>query len=457
MRKAAKLYALLGVLAVLCAAAFAVSRHEEKKEQIKVSGEAILEIPTEEVTNLSWANDSGSFSFTKADSWTYDDDPAFPVDGAKINELLAQFQSFRAAFSIENVQDGAQYGLDDPVCTISVTANGETHTLLLGGYSKMDQQRYISLGDGSAYLAEHDPLEEFSAVLDDLILDDTVPQFGTVQEITFEGDEQYTILRREAGGSICADDVYFTGDNPLDTSLVDSWLSRVQSLSLTEDVNYNADEAALQEYGLDAPELTVTIEGEDGSASLSLSRNPEEVAAYQQALEKDETLPTVHCYARLNQSQIVYEIPQSTYDKLTAVSYNTLRHQKLFTAGFDSVTAIDVTLDGEAYHFEYRKAEDKDSADAWVYGDAEFDVYNLRTALCSMTATEFTAGEADGQEEISLVISLDNEDFPTFTLTLYRHNGASCLAAVDGTSVAYVSRAQTVDIIEAVNEVTLGS
>ena len=32
MRKAAKLYALLGVLLVICAAAFAVSRHENKKE-----------------------------------------------------------------------------------------------------------------------------------------------------------------------------------------------------------------------------------------------------------------------------------------------------------------------------------------------------------------------------------------------------------------------------------------
>ena len=52
---------------------------------------------------------------------------------------------------------------------------------------------------------------------------------------------------------------------------------------------------------------------------------------------------------------------------------------------------------------------------------------------------------------------LDNKDFPTFTLTLCRLNGTSCIAAVDGKTVALVSRSQTVDLTEAVNELTLGS
>lgn len=47
--------------------------------------------------------------------------------------------------------------------------------------------------------------------------------------------------------------------------------------------------------------------------------------------------------------------------------------------------------------------------------------------------------------------------FPTFTLTLYRHNGSTCLASVDGSPIAYVQRTQAVDLIEAVNQVILGS
>lgn len=471
MRKATKLYALLGILLVVCVAAFAVSRYEEKKEQIKNSGEVILEIPTDSVTALSWTNDSGTFSFTKDKTWVYDDDNAFPVDEEKINDLLEQFASFAAAFAIDDVEDYAQYGLDEPICTICITAGEESYTVELGDFSKMDEQRYVSIGDGKAYLVSHDPLDEFDAVLRDMILDDTIPEFDTAEQIEFSGSENYTILRDEDGKSICADDIYFTDGQPLDTDNVDTVLSAIQSLSLTNYVSYNVTDEELTTFGLDDPELTVKMEystrdddgtvEDSGTLLLRISRNPEEVAAYEEAAEKDEDdLPDVTCYVRVGQSQIVYEISQSVYDQLTAVSYDTLRHQKLFTADFDTVTRIDVALSGENYTFTYNPPEDKDDEDAegtWTYNDEEFDVYDLRTALRAVSASSFTDETPTGQEEISLTVHLDNEDFPTFTLTLHRLDGTNCIATVDGKAVALVSRSQTVDLIEAVNELTLGS
>lgn len=222
MYKAKKLCALLCVLLAVCAAAFAVSRYEEKKEQIKSSGEVILEIAADDVTALSWENESGAFSFTKGEKWVYGADSAFPVDADKINALLAQFEEFSAAFTIEDAED-------------------------------------VSLGG-----------------------------------------ESYTFVRT-------------------------------------------------------APE--------DGS-------------------------------------------------------------------GEDPV---------------------------WTYNGEEFDVYDLKTALRAVSAAGFTDEAPSGQEEISLTVYLDNADFPSFTLTLYRYNGENCIAAVDGKAAAFVSRSQTVDLIEAVNRLTLGS
>lgn len=471
MRKATKLYALLGVLLVVCIAAFAISRYEEKKEQIKNSGEVILEIPTESVTALSWTNESGTFSFTKDETWAYDEDNAFPVDEEKINDLLEQFTSFAAAFAIDDVEDFAQYGLDEPICTIHITAGEESYTVELGDFSKMDEQRYVSIGDDKAYLVSHDPLDEFDAVLRDMILDDTIPEFDTAEQIEFSGSENYTIIRDEDGKSICADDIYFTDGQPLDTDNVDAVLSAIQSLSLTNYVSYNVTDEELTTFGLDDPELTVKMEystrdddenvEDSGTLLLRISRNPEEVAAYEEAVEKDEDdLPDVTCYVRVGQSQIVYEISQSVYDQLTAVSYDTLRHQNLFTADFDTVTSIDVALSGENYTFTYNPPEDKDDEDAegtWTYNGEEFDVYDLKTALRAISASSFTEETPTGQEEISLTVHLDNEDFPTFTLTLYRLDGTNCIATVDGKPVALVSRSKTVDLIEAVNELALGS
>ena len=92
-----------------------------------------------------------------------------------------------------------------------------------------------------------------------------------------------------------------------------------------------------------------------------------------------------------------------------------------------------------------------------MYDGVEFDVYDLRTTLRSLTAVSFTDEAPTGQEEISLTVHLDNEDFPTLTLALYRYDGENCIATVDGEPVAFVSRSQTVDLVEAFRAVVLGA
>ena len=462
---------LLAVFAVVSITAVLVSRHEEKVEQIKNSGKTILSIPTDTVTAFSWTNEDGTFSFTKGDTWTYDGDSAFPVDEGKINDLLAQFEDYAAAFAIDDVEDYAQYGLTEPICTISITAGEETYTVQLGDFSKMDEQRYVSIGDGKAYLVSHDPLDEFGAVLRDMILDDTIPAFDTAEKIAFTGTENYTISYDEDGTSICADDVYFADGQPLDTDNVNAWLTALTGLDLTDYVSYNVTNEELQTFRLDEPALTITLDysssDEDGTETdagtlvLHLSQNPEELAAYGEALANEEDdLPDVTCYARVGKSQIVYQITQSEFDALTAVSYDTLRHQKLFTADFDTVTSIDVTLEGETYTFTYTPPENEDDEDAegtWSYNGEEFDVFNFSYALRALSASSFTDEKPTGQEEISLTLHLDNEDFPAFTLTLYRCDGETCIAEVDGEPVAFVSRSQTVDLVEAVRTLTLSA
>ena len=90
--------------------------------------------------------------------------------------------------------------------------------------------------------------------------------------------------------------------------------------------------------------------GDSGNLLLRLSHNQEEVAAYNEAVEKGEDdLPDVTCYVRVGQPRIVYGVSESVYDQLTAVSYDTLCRQKLFAADFDAVTRIDIALNGENY------------------------------------------------------------------------------------------------------------
>ena len=213
MKRAKRICTLLGVLAIICVVTLFVVKHEEKQENIRNSGEVVLEVDVELVESISWENESGSFAFHKEDGWLYDDDSTFPVDEEKVKELIGQFEAFSAAFIIEDVTDYSQYGLDDPVCTIKMVAGETTYEISLGDYSTMDSQRYVSLGDGNVYLATSDPLNYFDATLPDMILNDETPSFENVESIDFKGNDSYRVVYREytedSPYTYCEDDVYF--------------------------------------------------------------------------------------------------------------------------------------------------------------------------------------------------------------------------------------------------------
>lgn len=471
MDRTKKLCGLLGVLVIAAGAAFAVTRYEEKKEEIKTSGETILSIDADSVTALSWDNGDAELAFLKDEdgNWSYDGDAAFPVDPDKIAEKLSPFAELGAAFAIENADDLSLYGLDHPVCTISLTADGTDYEILLGDFSKMDSQRYVSIGDGNVYLVTADPMEEYDAVLRDMILNDKVPYLTQADSVTFSGSESYTLTYEEdSSKTYCADDIYFANGKPLDTDRVKAYLRTVGELDLTDYASYNASEDELASWGLDTPAITVTIaytetdedtkEETAKEVSLSLGQNREELAAREKAEEdgkEEDELPDVTAYARIGDSPIVYEIPASDFKALTAASYDDLRHEEIFSGAFSDLTEIAVTLEGETYTFTHEAGKNDADTGTWYYGEEELDIDALQTALTGLKADTFTEEKPDGKEEIALTLSLDNENFPTVKLALYRYDGEDCLAVADGTPVALVAREKAVDLIESVNQIVL--
>ena len=347
MKRAKRLYILFGVLVAVCIATVCVLQYDQKQEEIQTSGETILTVDADTVSALDWETESDSLAFHKDGSWLYGEDEAFPVSEEKINDLLAEFEDFRAAFVIENVTDFAQYGLDEPVCTIDITTSDTNYEIQLGDYSSMDSQRYVSIGDGNVYLAVNDPLDAFDLTLSDMIAHDEVPSFDEVSSIHFDGPETYDVVWQEYSEdnvyTVCSDDVYYKqeGDDllPLDTSAVEGYLSAISNTGYTEYVTYNVTDEELATYGLDDPEVTVTVEYTEldgdtetpGTFTLSVSRDPVELAA--QATEEvldessssaESTEETITAYARINDSKIIYKISGSSYEELMACIYRSL-------------------------------------------------------------------------------------------------------------------------------------
>jgi len=466
MRRSKTIYILLGVLAVLCIGAFAVSKIETHKENIRNSGEVFLSIDPSAVTALSWQVGDSDYSFTKTDGWTYDSDAAFPVDENKINTLLETFRDFSAAFVIDDADDLSQYGLNDPEGIITVTTASQSYTIQLGDYSTMDSQRYVSIGDGKVYLVSYDPMDDFSTDLSGLILNDTIPYFETISAVSFTGEESYSLTYQEdSANTYCADDVYFVGTKPLDTGAVDGYLSYLSYLSLSDFVTYSATVEDLDTYYLQDPALSATVnyssttaDGtvEEGSFSFSIGCDAEALA---EAEESGDT-SDIAAYFRVGDSPIIYQISSYDYDALMSYTYNDLRHDDIISAGMDTVYQMEITLEGKTYTLtrdEEAEAKSDEEVAVWKYGDETAVFSDLSNALSGLTADGFTDSAQPGKQEIALTLYLHNDNFPEVSVILYRYDGTDCLAKVDGQTVAFVPRSQVVDLIEAVNGIVLNA
>ena len=485
MKRAKKLYILLGVLVAVCAITFGVSRYQTRQEEIKNSGEVILEVPTDSVESLSWDVGDRSFSFHKettegdTDSesiWIYDEDDVFPVDKTKINNLLSCFESLTAAFVIENPEDLGQYGLTDPSCTINFSDGETSYTVLLGDYSPMDSQRYVSIGDGNVYLVSENPMEEFDVELSKMLDDDDIPYLeeeGTTTSIRFSGEINYEIAyEADSDNTYRADDVYFTEQNgrqvPLDSTRVSDYLHEVSFVFPDEYVTYKATDEDLAACGLDNPQLVIeadyNTEDEDGntvsnSFTMSISRDPDELAKAQSSDaettsegEADTETEEITAYMRIGDSKIIYRLSGEDYETLMAAGYNDLRHTEVLPADFADIAQIDISLEGTDYTITSEgDAEER----TYFYEDEEVGSADLQSAMQTLTADSFTDEQPTEKEEIHLTLHLDLEGEPSAEIGLYRYDGSYCLAVVDGTPMCLVQRSYVVDLIETVNAIVL--
>lgn len=466
MKRSKRLIGLLGILGITCVATYGITKYEEEKELIKNSDEIILELDSEKVTALSWEYDEEHLAFHKDENWYWDEDETFPVDEEKIMDMLDMFESFGVSFVIDEVEDYAQYGLDDPMCTIRVETETETYKLELGDYSTMDSERYVTLGDGKVYLVQKDPFDTFERTISDMILHDEIPPVSEAEEILFTGAEETRIFYEKNSDKTYGDyDVYFMEQGeeslPLDTPTMNDYLRTIRNLNPKEYVTYNATEEELSTYGMTEPELTISLtytaedeETEEESAEtfvLHVSRNPEELEREKKEGSED-TEEEINAYARIGESPIIYKISDEDYKALTAVSYNDLRHKEVLTASFKNINQIDISLEDADYTIT---TEGNSEGRRYFYNEEELEIGTFQSALTVLEAEEFTDEMPTEKKEIDLVIHLDDPNYPEVNVELYRYDGNQCMAVVDGNPVSLVKRSQVVDLIEAVYAVVL--
>ncbi|MCD8148369.1 MAG: DUF4340 domain-containing protein [Clostridiales bacterium] len=401
MKRSKKLLILGIVVAALCAVVGVERVVTQHVDSINTTDEVILSLDQGTLTSVSWTYEEETLEFEQTDDVWYDSNDAdFPVNQETLEDFLSWFEEVHACFIIDDVEDYSQYGLEDPQCTVTLTTEDEEIVVSIGDYSTMDEQRYIEIGDGKVYLVEEDILEDISTERDDFMQQDEIPSIVTLEEMTVSGKADLDAVYDPDGSYSYTDsyNYYQVEDDGtylmLDDSLMESYLSSLASLSLTDYVTYTASDVDLSDYGLDDPVYTITVTGtteveveteedeedeessdtdtadttgddtsdtnddgtteEDAEAEeTEVETEDVEVVIYiglvtETADEEDED-NTVTTYLRVGDSEIIYQLDSSDYDTLSAVTYDDLRPTSVLSADWDEVTGFSFTVDGETY------------------------------------------------------------------------------------------------------------
>lgn len=339
MKRGKKLIALLVVLGLLVGSSVLIPKiFPEETETTTVAentSTSILTLDAENVSALSWTYEDETMNFLYADgTWTNADDSVFPVDSLYLDTMITDLSDLIVTKTIDEPDDLADYGLDEPICSITVTEAATTE-ILIGDANAVGGSRYISIGDGKVYLAESTLLNDFSYTLFDLIEFEEIPSmYNLVDLIVTTADREYEVASKTSDDTTTWYHYEDGNQIVIDTDLAESFVDTIASMSWTSCLDYNVTEENLETYGLATPIMSVTATYENYSSEDTGEVDEDGNAIYETITTSDtfslEIGQTVdgYCFARIPGSNMVYWIEESIFTTLADTAVEDLQAEE---------------------------------------------------------------------------------------------------------------------------------
>ena len=456
MKRGKKFTVLAAALVVVAAGYVLIANFVKDDTAESVKQVTVATIDSAAVTELSWNYGSDTLTLKKnGDSWSYPADASFPLDQSCVQDMLSAVTKVTATRTITG-EGLAQYGLKQPVLSISVTtADGKTAKFALGDQNEVSQQYYLEYNGGdTVYLIDNTLASTFSRSLISMAKKEDIPAMADLESLTvMKGTNTDQFIYRAQSDDITYTNAYNwfwmnqSGGKetflPLDNAKMAALTDSLSGLAWESCVAYNADDAMLKSCGLDDPQTVITA----GYQKQADNTQKKTDATF--TLELGKTMGTSY-FARIKDSRMIYTVSQDTAKALLQVSLDTLRANDVCLMSWDTVDSLDVTADGKTstIQFDRSAATDKDgkSEVGTSYKangktpDAD-TVETFLTGITGLTAEEKTAiAPVDGNPEITLVFHRNTDNFKTMTLTLTPYGDSDYLVGFNGESRLLVSR-----------------
>lgn len=229
------------------------------------------------------------WAFEKSDgNWMYTLDPEIALVQDTMTDMEEAFSKIEAVKEIEDPDNLADYGFEEPLYQLVLTENGTEHNLLIGdssgeNYYLMDEE------SGNVYTVSSDISSEMIWTLSGLAEKDTFPyvaqdNFMKMSVISPDGTEK----------------IYDSADEEQE-EMAASIASSLAVTYFTDCANYHVSEEALADYGLDeAGRTTVTVTHDtDGEE--------QEEVFYIGNLDEDGTYYYVQLYGSIRVNRVLKE------------------------------------------------------------------------------------------------------------------------------------------------------
>lgn len=264
-KKTKNLILLIALFVVVCAGYFALDLLPEKTAEEEEPVEETLKIAdftAEEIESYYYSNSEYEMGFYITENgYVHYEDEAFPVNTASVKAQLSAMESLTAVQKIDST-DKAEYGLDNPLITLSITLiDGEQRNFLLGDSTPLFEGHYLlDVENDTIYLAEATLYLELDCSWSSMVQQEekVKPAQEQIVDVTVETAGVTTMYisydeAKEQPWQLTTPEGTFDGD----TDAVTTALGAYSAYSLFSTVEYDCTD--FSKYGLEEPVTTVTV------------------------------------------------------------------------------------------------------------------------------------------------------------------------------------------------------
>ncbi len=446
MNRGKKMLALLIVLVVMLGGYYAVQQMNQTTSVSETSGTFDLTAKTsDDLTQISWTKDDTTFTFklNEDGEWETTDSPAWPVDQSTVQGLADKLLALQGTRKLEDVTNLSDYGLDEPVISVTATwSDASTTTYTMGDATPFADGYYLKLStqDDVIYTISSSLSGTFNKTQKDLVAMEEIPEVTDATAITV--GSIFSAVEKEESTTVDPDQKWYdaaTGE-PLTASNVEALVSAAKGIEWDELVTATASDDDLATYKLDDENaVAVTLTGADDTSMQILLGTTNDSGDY---------------YARLPGSSMVYTVEASNVSSLLSANADSMWIAFVVPMPWDALQTA--TLETSKGTYTVVKAEETEETEATATdteetadtteeaSDEENADETLWSKITALKATELLEETKDG--DMVLTITATGTNGLSTTVVISEYDADSYQAVIDGTKAVLVS-ADTIDTL----------